>query len=364
VIDCLRLVEASNVTLFSMEKGGLMVRSTLDEALVGKKFKITDFLPIQEAIEKRKPVAKTEMIRGAEPEMSFTRREVKSSLSVPVLFGDNVLGALFFENREHARTYSAWEIEQLEIISGLVGMALQNENAQTKLKALAEHKGTDLVLQKWSNDLNNMLAGILGNIQLLEERIADKRVISAHQTAEYLKTVEEAVLATSKIVKRIQKVPEVEEKEKISERKIVLKESLPKEKTEIEKEKYKEKYKVLVVDDQEIIRDLVENILKRMGYQTVCAANGTQGLEEFRKQNFDLVITDLGMPDISGWEVSSRIKSQKSDIPVILITGWGIHPDPRKLKDSGIDFLLAKPFKVDQLEETIRDAVELIKAKK
>jgi CheY-like chemotaxis protein len=77
-----------------------------------------------------------------------------------------------------------------------------------------------------------------------------------------------------------------------------------------------------------------------------------------------LVITDLGMPDISGWEVASDIKKQREDIPIILITGWGIHPDPNKLKDSGVNFLLTKPFKVDQLEKVIQDAVELIQIKK
>jgi GAF domain-containing protein/CheY-like chemotaxis protein len=363
-LDSLQVIEASVATLFSIEDGELVVQSSLNEELVGKRIKLSDFPLIGEVIEKGKPIVKTELFRGSEPESLLSKRAIKSSLTVPLLCEDGVLGVLLFENHEYVRTYSAWEIEQVQALANLATLALQREKMNKELQSMLGQKRSDISLEEWSNDINNMLAGILGNVQLLQENIKDKRVVSAHQTTEYLKTVEEAVLATSRMIKRIQNVPyvpSIEKEEILPKRKIAV----PREeivKPEVRKEK--ESYRVLVIDDQGIIRELVQNILKGMGYQSVLASNGRQGLEKFREERFDLVITDLGMPDISGWEVASDIKKQREDIPIILITGWGIHPDPNKLKDSGVNFLLTKPFKVDQLEKVIQDAVELIQIKK
>jgi CheY-like chemotaxis protein/GAF domain-containing protein len=360
-LDSLQMIEASAAVLFSIEGEDLILRSSLNEDSIGKRMRISDFPLIGEVIEKKKPMVKTELFRGSEPESVVSKRRVKSSLAVPLLSEDKVLGVLLFENHEHVRTYSAWEIEQVQTLANLATLVLEKDKTNKELQAMVGERRLGASLGEWSNDVNNLLAGILGNIQLLEENIKDKRVISAHQTTEYLKTVEEAVLATSRMVKRIQNIPVIEKEEILPKRKIAI----PREelvKPEVKKEK--EIYKVLVVDDQEIIRDLVQNILKGMGYQSVLASSGREGLEKFREERFDLVITDLGMPDISGWEVASDIKKQREDIPIILITGWGIHPDPNKIKDSGINFLLTKPFKVDQLEKVIQDAVELIQIKK
>jgi len=78
----------------------------------------------------------------------------------------------------------------------------------------------------------------------------------------------------------------------------------------------------------------------------------------FEKDGFDLVITDLGMPDISGWEVSKIIKQKKPHVPVVIITGWGVDPDPNKMKDSKVDCIINKPFQVDQLEKIIQDLLK------
>jgi DNA-binding response OmpR family regulator len=61
------------------------------------------------------------------------------------------------------------------------------------------------------------------------------------------------------------------------------------------------------------------------------------------------------MPDLSGWEVSRSVKEQNPSVPVILITGWGVEPDPNKIQDSGIDFVINKPFQINQLERIVRE---------
>jgi CheY-like chemotaxis protein len=116
--------------------------------------------------------------------------------------------------------------------------------------------------------------------------------------------------------------------------------------------------RVLVIDDQPIVADLLVSVLERMDYQAEVASCGKDGLETFGKQRFDLVITDLGMPDISGWEVSKAVKQKNPKVPVMVITGWGVDPDPNKVKDSKVDLILTKPFQVDQLERIIKELVE------
>jgi len=95
-----------------------------------------------------------------------------------------------------------------------------------------------------------------------------------------------------------------------------------------------------------------------MNYKSEVASCGRDGVEMFDKNRFDLVITDLGMPDISGWEVSKAIKQRNPDVPVVVITGWGVSPDPNKMKNSKVDFIINKPFQLDQLEKIIRELLE------
>ncbi|MGB8658053.1 MAG: response regulator [Candidatus Zixiibacteriota bacterium] len=116
--------------------------------------------------------------------------------------------------------------------------------------------------------------------------------------------------------------------------------------------------KVLIIDDQPLVCDLLVSVLERMNYRSEVALCGRDGLELFEKGRFDLVMTDLGMPDISGWEVSKAVKEKKPDLPVVVITGWGIDPDPDKMKDSKVDLIITKPFQIDQLEKIIRELLE------
>jgi DNA-binding response OmpR family regulator len=99
-----------------------------------------------------------------------------------------------------------------------------------------------------------------------------------------------------------------------------------------------------------------------MGFTFEVALGGKDGLKMFARDGFDLVITDLGMPDVSGWEVSKSVKKQNPSVPVILITAWGVEPDSHKVKDSGVDFVINKPFQIDQLEKTIRNLIDKRKA--
>ncbi|KAF0192887.1 MAG: Histidine kinase, partial [bacterium] len=79
------------------------------------------------------------------------------------------------------------------------------------------------------------------------------------------------------------------------------------------------------------------------------------------QENFDLVITDLGMPGLAGWEVVARIKAIKSSTPVALLTGWANQADVKLAKESGVDLILAKPITSKDLTAMVSKAIQQTK---
>jgi DNA-binding response OmpR family regulator len=97
------------------------------------------------------------------------------------------------------------------------------------------------------------------------------------------------------------------------------------------------------------------NFFTQKKYRVVSAANGLDGLKliESREVNFDLIITDLVLPNISGVAIISIAKQKFPDTPVIAITGWGEHPESLA-KEAHADVVLEKPFKLPELEQLVK----------
>jgi CheY-like chemotaxis protein len=121
------------------------------------------------------------------------------------------------------------------------------------------------------------------------------------------------------------------------------------------KKGWKRSLKILAIDDQEIIRDLLVNMFGSAGHKVTTAERGEEGIAKFKIQRFDLVVTDLSMPDLSGWEVAREVKKLRPEMPVVLITGWGQNLDEEKLKTSGVDRVVTKPFRIEQLMKTVEE---------
>jgi signal transduction histidine kinase/ActR/RegA family two-component response regulator len=117
--------------------------------------------------------------------------------------------------------------------------------------------------------------------------------------------------------------------------------------------------RVLVIDDEDSVRDILSRMLKTKGHRVVVAPNGEEGIERFRAEAFDLVLTDLGMPKLSGWDVGKTIKEINPKTPVAMITGWGVELDREKLNESGIDLVISKPFNFEQVIDLVSEAMEL-----
>jgi CheY-like chemotaxis protein len=115
--------------------------------------------------------------------------------------------------------------------------------------------------------------------------------------------------------------------------------------------------RVLVIDDEETVRSVLSRILSEVNYRVATAENGEEGIRLFKEGDFDMVLTDLGMPGMSGWEVCKAIKKMNPHTPVGMITGWGAEVDQAKIEENGIDFLIPKPFQFDQILKVLDETI-------
>ena len=117
-------------------------------------------------------------------------------------------------------------------------------------------------------------------------------------------------------------------------------------------------YKLLVIDDDEETLAALCDFLRKKNYDVVSASNGQDGLNLLEKEEggFDLVITDIVMPDLSGVWVIATVKKKYPNISAIAITGWGEQPETLAT-EAQADIVLRKPFKLVDLENTITDLI-------
>jgi DNA-binding NtrC family response regulator len=122
------------------------------------------------------------------------------------------------------------------------------------------------------------------------------------------------------------------------------------------------RFKILVVDDEPILRDSLEVALKTSGYEVLTARTGEEGLERFKKENPDLILLDHWLPGINGDEVLRRIKDEDPEIPIMTAQG-SIEMAVNLMKMGAFDFLV-KPFELDQMEDLIKKGLERVRLKK
>ena len=118
-------------------------------------------------------------------------------------------------------------------------------------------------------------------------------------------------------------------------------------------------FTILVIDDDDRVRTLLKDILVYGGHQVIEAADGILGMKYLEEERFDMVLTDLGMPAMNGWEVAKWVKRKVPRIPVGLITGWETQLDEEKIKESGVDLVIGKPFQVGDILEAVNHYVSL-----
>jgi CheY-like chemotaxis protein len=122
--------------------------------------------------------------------------------------------------------------------------------------------------------------------------------------------------------------------------------------------------RVLVVDDDDDIRNLVADILVAAGYDVETAGGGEEAVARVRAETFDLVVSDLGMPDVTGWDVARESRAAQPDLRFILLTGWGATLDPEEVRRHAIDRTLKKPFEMNDLLRAVSDVLRSVGEKR
>jgi len=115
--------------------------------------------------------------------------------------------------------------------------------------------------------------------------------------------------------------------------------------------------RILVVEDNKAIRNLVSWILDFMGFEVALAGNGVEALSLFLESTFDLVLTDLEMPIMDGWSLTHRIKERSPNMPVVWMTGADRETVLKRVERWPVDSILFKPFKVEDFQRKVQGAL-------
>ncbi|MBZ0267363.1 response regulator [bacterium] len=115
--------------------------------------------------------------------------------------------------------------------------------------------------------------------------------------------------------------------------------------------------RILVVDDQESMREMLADLLDMMGHEAVPVESGREALRTVAEGGIDLVITDLNMPEMDGMDLMMRLKERHPRLPVIIITGYGTFHTEKKVLSNGANGYIPKPCTIHRVQETVNAAL-------
>lgn len=117
---------------------------------------------------------------------------------------------------------------------------------------------------------------------------------------------------------------------------------------------------ILIVEDNDLNMKLFNDLLQANGYNTVQTKSGKEALQLTREHRPDLIIMDIQLPEISGLEVTKRLKAddELKDIPIVAVTAFAMKGDEEKIRNGGCDAYIAKPISVSNFLETIAEFLD------
>ncbi len=116
--------------------------------------------------------------------------------------------------------------------------------------------------------------------------------------------------------------------------------------------------RILVIDDEANICEILDEYLSRGGHDVATASSGEEGMEILKRRTFDILITDLNMPRVSGWELARRVKHDSPSTLTIMLTGWGTNIEELNSREPVVDRLLFKPVNFASLSAIIAEAAD------
>ena len=115
--------------------------------------------------------------------------------------------------------------------------------------------------------------------------------------------------------------------------------------------------RILIVDDEEHVRNLFSRILQKEGYKVQCASSGDEAIDKLANDAFDLVVTDLKMNGIDGLDLVHKVKGTNQELSFILISGYGTAQTALSAAREGVDFFLMKPIDISELKSAVQKAL-------
>jgi signal transduction histidine kinase/ActR/RegA family two-component response regulator len=116
--------------------------------------------------------------------------------------------------------------------------------------------------------------------------------------------------------------------------------------------------RILCVDDEQPVLEVLAEMLEALGHRAEQALGGEVGVEAIARFHPEVVFTDLGMPGTSGWDVAARVKEDNPDTIVVMVTGWGVQIEIDAARNRGVDYILPKPYTLDEVMQLLAGIAE------
>ncbi len=264
----------------------------------------------------------------------------KSSLTVPLLLHDQVIGTFNVESPE-PNGFTATDMQFLEIFSRDVAVALNTlellvaEKASTAAESIeAIHGAVALPVDDILNDAVGVMERYIGHDADVVERL--QRILrNARDIKQVIQKVGEKMAPSVAHAQR-----------RNADRRVGL-----------------VGRRILVVDSDEQVRAAAHALLERSGCTVETARDGAEAASMVRgvgSDGYDVIIADIRLPDMSGYQLLLNLREIVEPVPLVLMTGFGYDPGHSivKARQAGIDLVLFKPFRIDQLLDTVEKAVQ------
>lgn len=267
--------------------------------------------------------------------------DARSSLTVPLILHDQILGTFNVESPRPG-AFNENDLQFLELFSREVAVALNTLELLVAEKMTTATESTEMILREVANPVDE----VLNDAAWIIERYIGHDPNVAQRLQDILKH-------TRDIKQLIHKVGE-----KITPK--VMHSPLP---PRPQRPKLRGK-RVLVADNDETVRRAAHELLGRYGCEVETAHNGEEALLMVRSFQYDAVLADIRLPDMSGYDCFIQIRECQERLPVILMTGFGYDPTHSivKARQLGLKSVLYKPFRVDQLLDEVEKAVNQVGA--
>jgi CheY-like chemotaxis protein/PAS domain-containing protein len=262
--------------------------------------------------------------------------DARSSLTVPLILHDQILGTFNVESTRPG-AFNENDLQFLELFSREVAVALNTLELLVAEKVTATTENTEAILREVANPVDE----ILNDTAWILERYIGHDPSVGERLQRILKH-------TRDIRSQIHKVGEAVTPQGTNA-------PLP---PRAQRPKLRGK-RVLVVDNDELVRRTAHELLGRHGCEVETAHNGDEALLMVRSFQYDVVLVDIRLPDMSGYECFCQVRDSQESLPVILMTGFGYDPGHSivKARQRGLKSVLYKPFRVEQLLDEVEKSV-------